>query len=290
MSDEKPAVDLEAKVAGWHEDRLCKQALEINRLRYALRTRPEYDFRCDCCGAPHNLDTSIPSEQWNAIAGDKYGALCTLCIDDLLTEKGLTCEAEFYFVGKALVSRLYGQSIGDLEEAEREIGSLKAQLAEALRERDLAVQQRRTAEREQTNAYRCWDEQRVRADSAFERLEKAEAQLAALREALEKPIDGPVDWSKEGQCWINPPRKVVIAWRNGVEALRCRLRVALSAPAQVAHAFSATEAPHSFEPCLHDGEPGHNFTCALLCIHCGLPEEKHPRVVLDEGADVTQEQ
>ena len=74
-----------------------------------LRTRPDYDFRCDRCGAPHNLDTSIPSEAWNAImlAG---GALCTLCIDDLLTEKGLTATAEFYFVGRALTSRLYGSA------------------------------------------------------------------------------------------------------------------------------------------------------------------------------------
>jgi hypothetical protein len=82
-------------------------------MKFALRTRPDYDFRCQRCGAPHNLDTSIPSEFWNVIVerdssgGDKYGALCTLCIDDLLVEKGLACEAEFYFVGKALTSRPY---------------------------------------------------------------------------------------------------------------------------------------------------------------------------------------
>ena len=34
---------------------------------------------------------------------------------------------------------------------------------------------------------------------------------------------------------------------------------------------------HPFTPCLLEGiEPGHNFTCGLLCTVCGLPEDKHP--------------
>jgi hypothetical protein len=33
--------------------------------------------------------------------------------------------------------------------------------------------------------------------------------------------------------------------------------------------------PHPFQPCDKDGEPGHNFTCALLCTICGLPEDRH---------------
>jgi hypothetical protein len=88
----------------------------------ALRTRPDYDFRCQDCGAPHNLDTSIPSEIWNRIAPDR-GALCTLCIDDRLAEAGLTTEAEFYFVGRALKSRLYQSELATENE------SLRAQLA-----------------------------------------------------------------------------------------------------------------------------------------------------------------
>lgn len=78
-----------------------------------LRTRPDYDLRCDRCNAPHNLDTSIPSDVWNVIVergqhpDDLYTLLCTLCIDDLMAEKGLACEAEFYFVGSALKSKPY---------------------------------------------------------------------------------------------------------------------------------------------------------------------------------------
>jgi hypothetical protein len=42
---------------------------------------------------------------------------------------------------------------------------------------------------------------------------------------------------------------------------------------------------HPFEPC-HEADggdiPGHNFTCALLCVTCGLPREKH-QLKLREG-------
>jgi len=91
-----------------------------------LRTRPDYNFRCDRCRAPHNIDTSIPSVIWNQIVerdspqGDKYGALCTLCIDDLMVERGLTGEAEFYFNGGALRSKSYAPPTqGDIEQANR---------------------------------------------------------------------------------------------------------------------------------------------------------------------------
>jgi hypothetical protein len=77
-----------------------------------MRTRPDYNLRCDRCSAPHNLDTSIPSDVWNALVerengDDLWSVLCTLCIDELIVEKGLIAEAEFYFVGKALKSKLY---------------------------------------------------------------------------------------------------------------------------------------------------------------------------------------
>jgi hypothetical protein len=105
----------------------------------ALRTRPDYGFRCQDCGAPHNLDTSIPSETWNAICTNRpgvvpgaagvgmpeAGALCTLCIDDRLVKAGLTCnEAEFYFVGQALRGKLYAESHGDVERLERELAEV----------------------------------------------------------------------------------------------------------------------------------------------------------------------
>jgi hypothetical protein len=98
---------------GGHWPTYAELEAQIARQHYALRTRPDYDFRCQRCGAPHNLDTSIPSPIWNVIVerespgGDKYGALCTICIDDLMAEKGLSGEAEFYFVGRALRSRTY---------------------------------------------------------------------------------------------------------------------------------------------------------------------------------------
>ena len=87
-------------------DRLVALAGEAIRSRRALRTRPDYNFRCDECGAPHNLDTSIPSDMWNQIMPNG-GALCTLCIDDKLAAAGLAAPAEFYFVGAALTCRLY---------------------------------------------------------------------------------------------------------------------------------------------------------------------------------------
>lgn len=91
----------------------AEAAAEIERLRHANRTRPDYNFRCGGCGAPHNLDTSIPSDIWNAIARSDdlprpgNDALCTLCIDERMVFLGLEDEAEFYFSGKALRSKMY---------------------------------------------------------------------------------------------------------------------------------------------------------------------------------------
>jgi hypothetical protein len=80
---------------------------ELARLRRATRTRPDYDLHCQTCGAPHWLDTSIPSEVWNQIAPD-VSLLCLLCIDERMAAAGLSAEAEFYFVGAALRGKLYG--------------------------------------------------------------------------------------------------------------------------------------------------------------------------------------
>lgn len=70
--------------------------------------REEYPGRCQDCGRAHILDTSLPSDIWNQIA-DPVDMLCAVCIDKRLTEKGLQAEAEFYFVGESLVSKLYSE-------------------------------------------------------------------------------------------------------------------------------------------------------------------------------------
>ena len=68
---------------------------------------PGRGLTCQGCGAPHDIDTSLPSEIWNQIAVPDDLLLCMLCIDDRLFSAGLKAEAEFYFAGKALSSRLY---------------------------------------------------------------------------------------------------------------------------------------------------------------------------------------
>jgi hypothetical protein len=93
---------------------------EIERLKHACRTRPDYNLRCQRCGAPHWFDTSVPSEAWNKVIGDRYSLLCLLCIDDLFREAGETCEVEFYFSGEGkhgIRSKLYKESIGDIQHA-----------------------------------------------------------------------------------------------------------------------------------------------------------------------------
>lgn len=97
-----PATQLMREAA----DEIARLRETVERLQRANATRPDYDLNCDRCGRAHILDTSIPSKIWNEIAPDG-GVLCTTCIDDLMMAHGLVCEAEFYFVGKALTSKLY---------------------------------------------------------------------------------------------------------------------------------------------------------------------------------------
>lgn len=85
---------------------MARAHLSTNWWRDTLRE--DYPFRCEDCGRAHILDTVIPSEIWNKIAPDA-SMLCPLCIDARLTQHGLTCEARFYFGGKALSSRLYAE-------------------------------------------------------------------------------------------------------------------------------------------------------------------------------------
>ena len=119
-------------------------SLAVEKISRALRTRPDYDLRCDDCGAPHILDTSIPSAIWNKVASD-VSCLCTLCIDDRVAAAGLSCRAEFYFVGRAVRSRLYDDSFGDVAEANRAAAGFQD-------ERNAMVRQVKTLKRELKNA------------------------------------------------------------------------------------------------------------------------------------------
>ncbi len=83
-----------------------KAVVALEQAQRAARTRPDYDLTCDECGAPHWIDTSIPSAIWNQIA-EPHAMLCMLCIDERLKVAGLTAEAEFHFCGEALKSKLY---------------------------------------------------------------------------------------------------------------------------------------------------------------------------------------
>lgn len=118
---------------------LAEVRAEVSQLQRQARTRPDYDLRCQQCGAPHWLDTSLPSAIWNQIA-DPSDLLCMLCIDERLTAKGLRAEAEFYFVGSSLTSRLYNDSHGDVQSLSRQLaearGELKAE--KSLREAQLS--------------------------------------------------------------------------------------------------------------------------------------------------------
>ena len=63
---------------------------------------------CDDCGAHHWLDTSLPSAAWNQIAKPEE-TLCTACIDKRAVAKGIEFECEFYWIGQAGRSKLYGR-------------------------------------------------------------------------------------------------------------------------------------------------------------------------------------
>lgn len=122
--------------------------LEWVKLKGANRVREDYPFRCQRCGAPHWLDTSVPSEVWNQIVGrdtpegDKRGMLCLLCIDELVAEAGLSCEVEFHFGGRGITSKTYSDSdewmglrikVNALAAELEESGTLGVFLAEKMR-------------------------------------------------------------------------------------------------------------------------------------------------------------
>jgi hypothetical protein len=99
------------------------QELERDHVRWVGKNQP-----CQECNGPHILDTSLPSETWNKIA-EPHEYLCALCIDKRLVKAGLVSnQAEFYFVGEALGSKLYDESHGDIAKLTRDL----AQAREAL--------------------------------------------------------------------------------------------------------------------------------------------------------------
>lgn len=121
----KPAFTEMKRRSGEAEAALAAERERAEKAENANRTRPDYDLRCGDCGRAHILDTSIPSAIWNKVAADA-SILCTTCIDDRMAKHGVEGEAEFYFVGKALKSKLYDESHGCIAAAE-------ARATEALR-------------------------------------------------------------------------------------------------------------------------------------------------------------
>jgi len=93
------------------------------------------------------------------------------------------------------------------------------------------------------------------------------ARLRAEVERLRNLDDG---WDEAEQHRARAERLAAVLRRILAGALVDLDRAAL-------HDIEPAE-PHSFEPCREadDGDvPGHNFTCALLCVVCGLPRERH---------------
>lgn len=103
----------------------------VKELERRSRTRPDYDLRCDECGAPHWLDCSLPSETWNAISNGA-SILCVLCIDARLKAAGLNAECEFYFVGDALSGKMYGDTTA-LAASQARVGELDKWLGDIQR-------------------------------------------------------------------------------------------------------------------------------------------------------------
>lgn len=150
----------------------------LARAQYASRTRPDYDLHCQECGAPHWIDTVLPSETWNQIA-DPSDLLCMLCIDARLKAAGLHAEAEFYFGGAALVSKMYGQpDYGVMSNLHRQIADLSAALARA---QDEALGQ---AESECESIAKYADSDGVRGAASWVR--KVQSAIRSLRRASEE--------------------------------------------------------------------------------------------------------
>lgn len=93
------------EIQGWSDE--VARALASAPAVHTDSVRPDYALRCEECGRAHILDTSLPSHIWNQIAKPE-DILCTVCIDQRLVAQGMTAEAEFYFAGKGLQSKLYG--------------------------------------------------------------------------------------------------------------------------------------------------------------------------------------
>ena len=109
-------IDIEAMEPDWTKgldenfERLKRAALSaLDAAQSANRPRDDYPVFCSDCGRAHVLDTVLPSEIWNKIASPD-DLLCVVCIDTRLKKAGLTAEAEFYYSGDALRSRLYGDA------------------------------------------------------------------------------------------------------------------------------------------------------------------------------------
>lgn len=100
-----------------------------------------------------------------------------------------------------------------------------------------------------------------------ERAEQAEAGLARVMGKLHEMVAAA---RRVVNCaYEDKPEE----WAEAVFALEATL------------AAAQPEEHHPFEPCLEDeNTPGHNFTCALLCLVCGLPREKHAAARPEEGS------
>jgi hypothetical protein len=115
--------------------------------------------------------------------------------------------------------------------------ALRAQVEKLTRERD-------RAERGVKMNGEAAEHHRIRA-------ERAEAKLADALGALAS-----IESEMRGKSYMR-------------ETARAALAAAREQPTQELHAF---------DPCREGDEgddPAHNFTCALLCIHCGLRREAH---------------
>lgn len=163
----------------------AKYIHELREQNAALKHPLEREtYACDRCGVANGLDTSLPREQWEAIAGDEWGVLCTWCIDKIAAEKGVQYEAWLYFVGDSGHSRLYDSDADDYrwvqlyQQAQRENAALEAEITRlrgmdalaraALREKYQAVDAPPFPEPMRTRGY--W----------LERYNLAEAQNTAL--------------------------------------------------------------------------------------------------------------
>lgn len=111
---EHTAQQAEKKGHGFYAAELYTAIAEIERLEARDKVREDYPLRCGDCGRAHFLDCSLPSGTWNQIARPEE-TLCVTCIDDRLATAGLQCdEAEFYYAGTALASKLYTESHGEV--------------------------------------------------------------------------------------------------------------------------------------------------------------------------------